>query len=160
MAMYTFNLPRWNCSSTICRFVRDMAYCFTWSCESVSWSIVSSLCAVTRFNCSCRDSTCMLAWWLQVKHKYLVIFISDFYYLLLHTCIVKTFGEAPLYSVQSQLGLGQVMFLVFVTDNKKQQLLRRQTITWHFPLQLMKTEAFPPNCRLSFLALIPDPQRL
>lgn len=58
-------LPCWNCSSTICRLARDSAYCFTWSWEMVSCSTVSSLCLETRFNCSCKDSTCRLAWWLN-----------------------------------------------------------------------------------------------
>lgn len=58
-------LPCWNYSSTICRLARDSAYCFTWSWEMVSCRTVSSLCLVTRFNCSCKDSTCRLAWWLN-----------------------------------------------------------------------------------------------
>lgn len=63
------NLPCWNCSSTICRLESDTAYWLTCSWEVRSCASASSLCFTTPLSCSCRDSTCMLACWLEADKE-------------------------------------------------------------------------------------------
>lgn len=63
------NMPCWNCSSTICRLESETAYWLTCSWEVRSWMRASSLCFTTPLSCSCRDSTCMLACWLEAPDR-------------------------------------------------------------------------------------------
>lgn len=60
-------LPCWNCSRTICRLDSDTAYCWTCSWDVLSWARALSLCCTATPSCSCRDSTCMLACWLDTN---------------------------------------------------------------------------------------------